>query len=78
VPLGGMKWAELAKAFVVAGMAGTAAVMARGLVPVSGRRMQDIAQLAAITAVWAIVVAAGLLVTRSELPGAIRRRRAGA
>jgi putative peptidoglycan lipid II flippase len=76
VPLGSMKWVELGKAFLVSAIAGTVAVMVRGFVPVSGRRIEDVLQLAAVTAAWAIVVAMGLVVTRSELPGAMRRRRA--
>ena len=74
VPLGNMRWGELAKALVTAAFAGVAAMFASRAVAVNGSRTADFTSLAVTTVVWGGAVALGLWITRSELPTALRRR----
>ena len=74
VSMGQMRWLEIGKAIVVAAAAGVAAFYVGSLIPLSGRRSDDIKSLLVVTLVWGAVVALGLWITRSELPRALRRR----
>ena len=78
VPLGEMRWLEIAKALLVAAAAALAALYAMKLVPLTGSRSDDVKSLVVITCVWSAVVALGLWATRSKLPDALRRRPANA
>ncbi|HLV86926.1 MAG TPA: murein biosynthesis integral membrane protein MurJ [Candidatus Sulfotelmatobacter sp.] len=82
VPLGGLRWKELAKAAVVAVIAGFVSFAVARVVPLdvigANRRLGDILQLALISLTWAAAVAAGLWLLRSELPQDLRRRRGAA
>jgi putative peptidoglycan lipid II flippase len=79
VPLGGLRWKELAKAAVVAAAAGGISFEVSKVVPLAaagrGSRMADVTQLALVSVTWAAAVAAGLWLLRSELPGDLRRRK---
>lgn len=73
-----LAWGELMKAVVTAGAAGVAAWYASRVVPIAASRRDDLLSLLIATAVWALVVWLGLKLTRSELPGALRRKKAPA
>jgi hypothetical protein len=79
VPLGKLRWDELAKAaltaVVAAGICFEVAKIVR--LPASGRgsRMADLMQLALVSITWAAAVAAGLWLLRSDLPRDLRRRK---
>src|SRR5580658_677020 len=79
VSLGEMRWGELAKAAVVAVVAGGISFEVARVVPLatsgSGSRVADLTQLALVSLTWAAAVAAGLWLLRSELPGDLRRRK---
>jgi putative peptidoglycan lipid II flippase len=75
VPLADMQWAELAKALSVALVAAVVGVAVGRTVPMDGSRLADVETLALISVTWAGAVAAGLWMTGSRLPGAMRRRK---
>ena len=79
VPLGGLRWGELAKAAVVAAVAGGISFEVAKAVPLAtsghGSRLADMTQLALVSVTWLAGVAAGLWLLRSELPGDLRRRK---
>ena len=75
VRVDGLHWAEIGKAGVVATAAGLLSYeVARRLV-VSNSRIADLKALGLITVTWAGAVAAGLWLSRSALPGDLRRRK---
>jgi putative peptidoglycan lipid II flippase len=81
--LGQMRWGELAKAFVIAVLAGVLAswihIPSRPTdqLPYSSlTRVDDLKAIVFVTVIWAVIVALGLWLTRSELPRALRRRAA--
>jgi putative peptidoglycan lipid II flippase len=76
VRLDGLNWTDLAKVAITAAVAGLAGYKVAQLVPVRGSRLADLEALGLATMTWAAAVAAGLWITRSELPGALRCRRA--
>jgi putative peptidoglycan lipid II flippase len=73
VPLKGLPWGELAKAFAAAVLAGAAcyAVSLRVVAPGEWRR--DIVALAVMGATWLLTIAIGLWLTRSQLWRDLRR-----
>ena len=73
-----LSWGELSKAGITATAAGLAAWYATRIVPIAASRRDDLYSLALATLVWGIVVWLGLKLTRSELPGALRRKKAPA
>jgi putative peptidoglycan lipid II flippase len=79
VSLGELRWRELAKATVVAAVAGGISFEVAKVVPLAtsgrGSRVADLTQLALVSLTWAAAVAAGLWLLRSELPGDLRRRK---
>lgn len=79
VSLGEFRWGELAKAAVVAAVAGGISFEVAKIVPLAtpghGSRTADLTQLAVVSVTWAAAVAAGLWLLRSELPGDLRRRK---
>jgi putative peptidoglycan lipid II flippase len=79
VRLGEMRWGEVGKAALVAVVAGGASFEVAKVVPLAtsgyGSRMADLMQIGLVSVTWAAAVAAGLWLTRSELPGDLRRRK---
>jgi len=75
VPLGGLRWKELAKAAVTGAVAGGLSYSVMRSFPLTGSRTSDVAALGLGSLTWAAAVAAGLWVSGSELPGDLRRRK---
>jgi putative peptidoglycan lipid II flippase len=79
VPLGELRWGELAKAAVTAAVAGGISYEVARAVPLAssghGSRLADMLRLGLVSVTWAAAVAAGLWVLQSELPGDLRRRK---
>jgi putative peptidoglycan lipid II flippase len=73
VPAGAMPWREISKALVTALVAGAAAFGASRVVALDGSRTADFKVLGIVSITWAGAVAAGLWLTRSQLPGWLRR-----
>jgi putative peptidoglycan lipid II flippase len=70
-----LQWGELGKATVTAAAAGFLSYRVACAIMVNGSRVADIEALAFIGITWAGAVAAGLWLTRSQLPGDLRRRK---
>jgi putative peptidoglycan lipid II flippase len=75
VPLRTFAWGELGKAVAVSVGAAIASISAARVISLTGSREADVFALLLVSVTWAAAVAAGLWITRSELPGALRRRR---
>ena len=75
VPTEGLQWGELGKAAITAAIAGLLSYRVASGVMLRGSRMADFQALGLITVTWAGAVAAGLWLTRSQLPGDLRRRK---
>jgi putative peptidoglycan lipid II flippase len=79
VSLGGVRWRELAKAALVAVVAGGISFEVAKAVPLAtsghGSRVADLTQLALTSLTWTAAVAAGLWLLKSELPRDLRRRK---
>jgi putative peptidoglycan lipid II flippase len=73
VPAGAMPWLEISKALATALVAGAAAFGASRVIALDGSRTADLEVLGVVSITWAGAVAAGLWLTRSELPGLLRR-----
>jgi putative peptidoglycan lipid II flippase len=76
VLISGLPWAELAKAGITAVAAGLLSFEVAHTVLINSSRVADLKALGLITITWAAAVAAGLRLTRSQLPGDLRRRKA--
>lgn len=76
VPCEGMPWGELGKAMIVAVVSGVLSYEVASVVIVSGSRMADVKALGLVCITWAAAVAAGLWLTKSQLPRDLRRRKA--
>ena len=70
-----LRWAEIGKAGVTSVAAGLLSYQVARVLLVNNSRLADLKALALITITWAGAVAAGLWLTRSSLPGDLRRRR---
>ena len=75
VPADQMPWGEVAKAGLTASIAGVLSFKVAKLVIVSDSRGADLKALLLISVTWAAAVAAGLWMTKSQLPGDLRRRK---
>ncbi|HEX3739992.1 MAG TPA: murein biosynthesis integral membrane protein MurJ [Terriglobales bacterium] len=75
VPLDGLEWGEISKALLVSVVAGFCGWELTKLINPSGSRWADLEALILISVAWAVVVALGLWITRSKLPGDLRRRK---
>jgi putative peptidoglycan lipid II flippase len=79
VPIGSLRWDELAKSAVTAVVAAALSFEVAKIVPLPltgyGSRAADLLRLALITITWAAAVAGGLWLTRSQLPADLRRRK---
>ena len=78
VALGEFPWKELSKAVVVAAVAGVFSFEVARLIPLHGSRVADLESLGLVTVTWGGAVAAGLWLLGSDLPSALRRRKAQA
>ncbi len=78
VPTHELQWGELAKAGITAAVAGLLSHQVARAVMVSGSRRADLEALGLIAITWAGAVAAGLWLTRSQLPRDLRCRKATA
>jgi len=74
VPLGGLEWKEIGKALAIAVFAGWVSLEITRLVQVNGSKVADIKALGLISLSWAGVVGLGLWLTKSKLPGDLRRK----
>jgi putative peptidoglycan lipid II flippase len=70
-----LQWGELGKATITAAAAGLLSYRVASAFLVTGSRGADIKALGLIAITWAGAVAAGLWLTRSQLPGDLRRRK---
>lgn len=70
-----LHWGEIGKAGLTAVVAGLLSRQIVGLVMVSNSRTADLKALGLIAVTWAGAVAAGLWLSRSSLPGDLRRRK---
>jgi len=75
VPADELPWRELGKAAITATVAGLLGYRVASIVAVHGGRAADLQMLALASITWAGAVAAGLWLTRSQLPGDLRRRK---
>ena len=78
VRLGDLQWGELAKAALTALIASVLSFRVANGVVVNGSRIADLLALGLISITWAGAVTAGLWLLRSDLPSALRRRKATA
>jgi putative peptidoglycan lipid II flippase len=69
-----LQWGELGKAAITAVAAGLLSYRVASAIMVNGSRVADIEALGLIGITWAGAVAAGLWLTKSELPDDLRRR----
>jgi putative peptidoglycan lipid II flippase len=74
VPLRGLPWLELGKALATSIFAGAACYAVSRVVPIDGSRRADLVAIVAIGLTWLVATVLGLWVTRSDLPGELRRR----
>ncbi len=70
-----LEWGELGKAAITAAAAGVLSYRVASVIMIAGSRSADVEALGLIAMTWAGAVAAGLWLTRSQLPGDLRRRK---
>ncbi len=70
-----LNWAEIGKAGVTSLVAGGLSYQVARVLLVNDSRIADLKALGLISVTWAGAVAAGLWITRSSLPGDLRRRK---
>ena len=70
-----VRWGEIGKAAITAAVAGFLSYGVARVLMVNNSRTADLKVLGLITITWAGAVAAGLWLTRSSLPGDLRRRK---
>jgi putative peptidoglycan lipid II flippase len=70
-----VRWGEIGKAAITAAVAGFLSYGVARVLMVNNSRTADLKVLGLITITWAGAVAAGLRLTRSSLPGDLRRRK---
>jgi putative peptidoglycan lipid II flippase len=75
VRLSEVRWGEIGKAAITAAVAGLLSYGVARVLMVNNSRTADLKVLGLITITWAGAVAAGLWLTRSSLPGDLRRRK---
>jgi putative peptidoglycan lipid II flippase len=75
VPANEFKWGELGKALITAAFAGVLSYFVAKRVIISHNHLADLYSLALVSLTWAAAVALGLWLTKSRLPGDLRRRR---
>ena len=70
-----LRWGEIGKAGITAAVAGLLSYRVARVLMVNDSRIADLKVLSMTTITWAGAVAAGLWLTRSSLPGDLRRRK---
>jgi putative peptidoglycan lipid II flippase len=70
-----LNWKEIGKAVATAVFAGYLSMRVGSLVALEGRKLADLKALGITTLTWGVAAAFGLWVTRSALPGELRRMR---
>ena len=75
VPADELQWAELGKAGITAIFAGLLSYLVANRVVIHHSHAADLYALFLITLTWAAAVALGLWLTKSQLPGDLRRRK---
>ena len=75
VPLRGLQWKEIGKALLVSIVSGFLAWEATRLFNLTGSRVADLEALVLISLVWTGAVVLGLWITKSKLPGDLRRKK---
>jgi putative peptidoglycan lipid II flippase len=70
-----VRWGEIGKAGITAAVAGLLSYRVARVLMVNDSRIADLKVLSMTTITWAGAVAAGLWLTRSSLPGDLRRRK---
>jgi putative peptidoglycan lipid II flippase len=74
VRAGELNWTELGKALLTAAAAAALGIFVARAAPLDGSHLADLKSLALVTTTWGAAVAAGLWLTRSELPRVLLRR----
>jgi putative peptidoglycan lipid II flippase len=74
VPLGGLELKEIGKALAIAVIAGWVSLEITRSVQVNGSKVADLKALGLISLSWAGCVGVGLWLTKSRLPGELRRK----
>jgi putative peptidoglycan lipid II flippase len=74
VPAPSLQWTELGKATVTAIVAGVLSYKVASIIQITGSHIQDLERLALASLTWGAAVAAGLWITRSELPRLLHRK----
>jgi len=74
VLLGGLELKEIGKALAIAVIAGWVSLEIIRLVQLNGSKVADLKALGLISLSWAGVVGLGLWLTKSKLPGDLRRK----
>jgi putative peptidoglycan lipid II flippase len=75
VPIGGLEWKEIGKAFATSFFAGLLSLQMARMVNLNGSRVADLKALGLISLTWAGSVALGLWLTKSKLPSDLRHKR---
>jgi putative peptidoglycan lipid II flippase len=75
VPTAQLQWKEIGKAGAVGLCAGVISYRVAGLVAIRGSRLADLESLLLATLAWAAAVAAGLWLSRAQLPRELARKR---
>jgi putative peptidoglycan lipid II flippase len=74
VPTAQLQWKEIGKAGAVGLCAGVISYRVAGLVAIRGSRLADLESLVLATVAWAAAVAAGLWLSRAQLPRELARK----
>jgi len=75
VPISGLEWTEISKALFISAVAALIGMEVIHLVNPSGSRVADLKALGLVAVTWSGTVALGLWLTKSKLPGDLRRLR---
>jgi putative peptidoglycan lipid II flippase len=75
VAISGLDWKEIGKAVLIAIIAGAASMRVAAVIKLQGSRLSDLKSLATTVVIWGGLVALGLWVLKSKLPGELRRRK---
>src|SRR5579862_7689119 len=75
VPADELQWGELGKALITAAFAGVLSYFVAHRIMIHGSHWADLYSLTLVSLTWAAAVALGLWITKSQLPGDLRRRK---